>query len=174
MREDCPGTPKTAEEHSPGSRPLAASIEGCYGSSLTAEVLAMKTRSVSMLAGAILLAALPLQAHHSFAAEFDVSQPVSLRGVLTRMEWFNPHGWIYIDVKGPDGKVTNWGIEAGAPTTLLRRGLRKTDFPIGLEVVVDGYRAKGGAPRASGKTLTFADGRNFFLGASDNPAETPK
>jgi len=131
----------------------------------------MKTRFISMLAGAVLLAALPVQAHHSFAAEFDVNQPVSLRGTLTRMEWFNPHGWIYIDVKGPDGKVTNWGIEAGAPTTLLRRGLRKTDFPIGSEVVVEGYRAKGGAPRASGKTLTFADGRNFFLGASDNPGD---
>jgi hypothetical protein len=86
------------------------------------------------------------------------------------MEWFNPHGWIYIDVKDPDGKVTNWGIEAGSPTTLLRRGLRKTDFPTGVEVVVEGYRSKSGAPRANGKTLTFADGRNFFLGASDNPA----
>jgi len=135
----------------------------------------MKTRFVSMFAGAVLLAALPVQAHHSFAAEFDVNQPITLRGTLTRMEWFNPHGWIYIDVKDADGKVTNWGIEAGAPTTLLRRGLRKTDFPIGSEVVVEGYRAKGGAPRANGKTLTFKDGRNFFLGASDSPgdASTP-
>ena len=131
----------------------------------------MKTRFVSMFAGAILLAALPVQAHHSFAAEFDVNQPITLRGTLTRMEWFNPHGWIYIDVKDADGKVTNWGIEAGAPTTLLRRGLRKTDFPIGSEVVVEGYRAKGGAPRANGKTLTFKDGRNFFLGASDSPGD---
>jgi Family of unknown function (DUF6152) len=131
----------------------------------------MKTRFVSMFAGAVLLAALPVQAHHSFAAEFDVNQPITLRGTLTRMEWFNPHGWIYIDVKDADGKVTNWGIEAGAPTTLLRRGLRKTDFPIGSEVVVEGYRAKGGAPRANGKTLTFKDGRNFFLGASDSPGD---
>jgi hypothetical protein len=97
-----------------------------------------------MLAGALLLAALPVQAHHSFAAEFDEKQPV--------------------------GKVTNWGIEAGSPTTLLRRGLRKTDFPTGVEVVVEGYKSKSGAPRANGKTLTFADGRNFFLGASDNPS----
>src|SRR5258705_11595881 len=154
MREDCPGTPKTAEEHTPASRPLAASIEGCYGSSLTAEVLAMKTRSVSMLAGAILLAALPLQAHHSFAAEFDVNQPVSLRGTLTRMEWFNPHGWIYIDVKGPDGKVTNWGIEAGAPTTLLRRRLRQTCLPIRSAVRGVRYRAQCGTPRASRDTPT--------------------
>ena len=80
----------------------------------------MRTRFVSMLAGALLLAALPAQAHHSFAAEFDEKQPVTLRGTLTKMEWFNPHGWIYIDVKEPDGKVTNWGIEAGSPTTLLQ------------------------------------------------------
>ena len=91
----------------------------------------MRMRPVSMLAGALLLAALPVQAHHSFAAEFDEKQPVTLRGTLTKMEWFNPHGWIYIDVKEPDGKVTNWGIEAGSPTTLLRRGLRKTDFSDG-------------------------------------------
>ena len=131
----------------------------------------MRTRFVSMLAGAVLLAALPAQAHHSFAAEFDVNQPITLRGTLTKMEWFNPHGWIYIDVKDADGKVMNWGIEAGAPTALLRRGLRKTDFPAGIEVVVEGYRAKGGAPRANGKTLTFKDGRNFFLGAADNAAD---
>src|SRR6266850_3738799 len=134
--------------------------------------VAMKTRSVfSMLAGAVLLAALPVQAHHSFAAEFDVNQPVSLRGTLTRMEWFNPHGWIYIDVKEPDGKVTNWGVEAGAPTALLRRGLRKTDFPVGVEVTVEGFRAKGGGARANGKSVMMKDGRNFFLGASDHHAE---
>jgi hypothetical protein len=130
----------------------------------------MRTRSILLLAGGLLLAALPAWAHHSFAAEFDENQPITLRGTLTKMEWFNPHGWIYIEVKDKDGKVTNWGIEAGSPTTLLRRGLRKTDFPSGVEVIVEGYRSKSGAPRANGKTLTFADGRNFFLGASDNPS----
>lgn len=129
----------------------------------------MRTRLVLMLVGGVLLATLPARAHHSFAAEFDVNQPVTLNGTLTKMEWLNPHGWIYIDVAQPDGKVVNWAIEAGAPTALLRRGLRKTDFPAGIEVVVEGYRAKGGAPRANGKTVKFKDGRNFFLGASDAP-----
>jgi hypothetical protein len=131
----------------------------------------MRMKLVLILVGGILIAGVPAWAHHSFAAEFDLNQPITLKGVLTKMEWTNPHGWIYIDVTGPDGKVTNWGVEAGAPTALLRRGLRRTDFPAGVEVTVDGFRAKGGAPRVNGKTVTMKDGRNFFLGASDPPAE---
>ena len=133
----------------------------------------MKSRLLLMLAGGLLVAAatVPVQAHHSFAAEFDINQPITLRGTLTKMEWVNPHGWIYIDVKDSDGKVENWAIEAGGPTALLRRGLRKTDFPVGIEVVVEGFRAKSGAPKANGRSVTLADGRNFFLGAADAPGE---
>jgi hypothetical protein len=128
----------------------------------------MKAKLVLLLASAIVMAALPARAHHSFAAEFDVNQPITLKGTLTKMEWVNPHGWLHIDVAGPDGKVMNWAVEAGAPNALLRRGLRNSDFPIGTEVVIEGYRAKSGGPTANGTKVTFKDGRNFFLGASDN------
>jgi hypothetical protein len=98
------------------------------------------------------------------------SKPTTLRGTLTRMEWTNPHGWIYIDVKTPNGKIENWGVETGALNALLRRGLRKEDFPLGVEAVVQGYRAKNGTITANASTVTFADGRNFFMGSSGTGA----
>ena len=131
----------------------------------------MRAKFVLILVAGVLLSTLTARAHHSFAAEFDIDKPVTLTGTLTKMEWVNPHGWIYVDVAQPDGKVVNWAVEAGGPTALLRRGLRKTDFPTGLEVKVEGYRAKSGAPKANGRTVTMKDGRNFFLGASDAPGQ---
>jgi len=128
--------------------------------------------SVLAVAAGLVLATVPAWAHHSFAAEFDVNQPITLKGTLTKMEWINPHGWLYVDVKNPDGTVTNWAVEAGAPNTLLRRGLRKTDFPAGTEVIIEGYRAKKGAA-ANGITVKMTDGRNFFLGSSGSGAPEP-
>ena len=122
----------------------------------------------------LLVAGGSILAHHSFAAEYDVNKPITLKGTLTKMEWVNPHGWIYVDVTGPDGKVTNWSVEAGAPNALLRRGLRSTDFPVGSVIIVDGYRAKNGGPTANGVTVKFPDGRNFFMGTSGNGAPDAK
>jgi hypothetical protein len=130
----------------------------------------MKSQTLRLLSLAIVLGAVPVLAHHSFAAEYDREQPVTLKGTLTKVEWINPHGWIYIDVKNDDGKVTNWAVEFGSPNALLRRGLRKTDFPAGVELVVKGYRAKSGSPTINGSSVKFPDGRNLFTGSSNPEA----
>lgn len=117
-------------------------------------------------------AAAPVYAHHAFAAEYDANKPISIRGKLTRVEWVNPHGWIHLDVVDERGKVTNWAVETGSPNALLRRGLRKTDFQPGLEVVVNGYRAKNGTPTINGTSVKLPDGRNLFTGGSSPDGRT--
>jgi hypothetical protein len=110
-------------------------------------------------------------AHHSFAAEYDANQTITLKGTLTKTEWSNPHGWIYVDVKGDDGKVTSWAIEFGSPNALLRRGLRRTDFPAGIEVTIKGSRSKSGSPTVNASSVTLPDGRNLYTGSSNPNAE---
>lgn len=108
-------------------------------------------------------------AHHAFAAEFDREKPVELKGKVTRLQWTNPHSWLYVDVLESSGSTTSWALEFGAPYSLLRRGLRRTDFPIGTEVVVKGFRAKNGKPVANASSVVFPDGRSFYTAASDSP-----
>jgi hypothetical protein len=109
-------------------------------------------------------------AHHAFAAEFDASKQVNFKGTVTKMEWINPHTWMHMDVKKPDGTVENWAIEAGTPNVLFRRGFTKESLLPGTEVVVDGYQAKDGSHRANGRDLTLPDGRKLFLGSSGTGA----
>ena|SRR5690348_4308592 len=130
----------------------------------------MRTKLAILIAGAILLAAIPAWAHHAFAAEFDAKKPVHFQGVVTKVELINPHTWIHIDVKQPDGTVVNWMFEAGSPNVLLRRGFTKTTIPSGTEVVVDGYQSKDGSNRANGRDITLPDGRKLFLGSTGTGA----
>ncbi|MBI1786080.1 MAG: hypothetical protein HYR60_00740 [Acidobacteria bacterium] len=118
----------------------------------------------------LMLAAIKMLAHHAFSAEFDANKPVRLQGTVTRVEWINPHAWIHIEVKRPDGTLEKWMIEGGTPNTLLRRGLTKTSLPYGTAIVVDGYQAKDGSQKANGRDLTFPDGRKLFLGSSGTGA----
>ncbi|HLF10689.1 MAG TPA: DUF6152 family protein [Gammaproteobacteria bacterium] len=128
----------------------------------------MRMKSLSVVAGAVLLsaAALPVLAHHAFAAEFDANRPVKLEGVVTKMDWINPHSWIHIDVKADDGTVQKWMIEGGAPNALLRRGWNRNSLPAGTQISVQGFQAKDGSFRANGRDITFADGSKLFVGSS--------
>ena len=133
----------------------------------------MRTKLAVTVAGlGLVLAgtAVSLSAHHAFAAEFDSTKPVNFKGTGTKMEWVNPHVWLHMDVKMPDGKVENWAFEAGTPNVLFRRGFTRKSLLPGTAVVIDGYQAKDGSRRANGRDLTFADGQKLFMGSSGTGA----
>src|ERR1700722_12910569 len=124
----------------------------------------MRTRLAILTA---LLAVAPAWGHHAFQAEFDKEKPVHLTGTVTDMEWINPHSWIHIDVKNPDGTVTNWMVEGGSPNIMLRRGVSKRSLEIGPELTIQGYQAKNGTNRANGSSVTFKDRKKLFVGGSN-------
>lgn len=133
----------------------------------------MKATLVIAAAALVVLAATaPVVAHHAFAAEFDGSKPVTLKGTVTKMEWINPHAWLHVDVPGPDGKVVSWMVEGGAPNALLRRGWNRNSVVPGTKVVVEGFRARDGSNRANGRDVTLPDGTKLFIGSSGTGAPT--
>ena len=112
----------------------------------------------------------PEAAHHAFSAEFDATRPVKFTGTVTKMLWVNPHAWIYLDVKKPDGTVEEWMVEAGTPNTLLRRGFTKDSLQAGTAIVVDGYQSKDGSRRANGRDVTLPNGQTLFIGSAGTGA----
>ena len=119
----------------------------------------------------VLIGITPILAHHAFGGEFDANRPVLLRGAIVKVEWVNPHTWIHMEVKQPDGTREVWMIEGGSPNSLLRRGVTKESLQIGTEIVVDGYQARDYTlKRANGRNVTYADGRKLFFGSSGTGA----
>jgi hypothetical protein len=127
----------------------------------------MRTKLFSLIAGiaGAALVALSAQAHHAFSAEFDSDKPIMLEGTVTKWEWINPHAWINLDVVAENGETVPWRIEGGAPNALIRRGWTKDSLPPGTEIVIEGFLARDGSNRASGRSITFTDGSSLFVGS---------
>ena len=124
-----------------------------------------------LIAGVALIGiSTPILAHHSETAEYDTSKPVKVTGIIKKVEWQNPHVWFYVDVKDANGTVTTWGFSAAPPGALMRRGITKEALVIGAVVNVEGSRARDGSNNASGRSVTFADGRNVFTATNEAPA----
>jgi hypothetical protein len=131
------------------------------------EATEMRRMIASVAVGVGLLAqGAPVLAHHSFAATYDATKPLTLRGTVTKVELMNPHSWIWVDVKMPDGAVVNWGFEGGSPNSLIKNGVTKNTIPTGTEIIVTAFQAKSGENKAVGVSMTFSDGRKLFFGGS--------
>ena len=124
-------------------------------------------RLVSTVAIALLLAALPGYAHHSFSAQFDAKKPLKMTGTVTKVEWQNPHSWFYLDVKGDTGSVTNWGWELASPNLLLRRGWTPKTLEVGAVVTVEGFHALDGGNTANARVIVLASTGETLLGPSN-------
>ena len=134
----------------------------------------MRTKLAVAVTGVfLLLASVPVWAHHAFSAEFDVNRPLTLKGTLSKWEMINPHSWFHIDVKGPDGKVTEWMIEGGSPNTLIRLGVTKYTVKVGTELTIDAYQAKEGTNKAVGRNFVLPDGTRLFLSLNGAVPGTP-
>ena len=125
-----------------------------------------KTGLLVAVAGILLSAVVPVVAHHAFSAEFDQSKPVKVSGEITKLEWVNPHTWLFIDAKGADGKVVPWRFEMGAPNALLRAGWSKSDIKVGTAVTVSGFVARAGGPVGNAFQVRLPDGRDLFAASS--------
>ena len=134
------------------------------------ELMRAHLAGLIVIVGALAGGASVASAHHAFAAEFDANKPVNFKATVKKVKWVNPHVWIHVDVRKPDGSVESWAIEGGTPNVLFRRGVTRQSLTAGTEVMVDGYQAKDGTRRANGRDLTLADGRKLFLGSSGTGA----
>ena len=130
--------------------------------------------TLALISALLVLASGAARAHHSFAAEYDANQPITLQGQIARIDLVNPHAWLYLEVKDAEGKVVRWNVEMGAPNNLIRRGVTKATLPIGETVTVDGYRAKDGTPTVNGRQIKMSDGRTLFTGSSNTGAPGDK
>ena len=131
----------------------------------------MRTNVAALMAVLVVMSAAPLSAHHSFAAEFDQSKPIKVTGSVSKIEWTNPHIWIYVDVKESDGKMTTWGFQGGPPSYLYRAGWTRTSLKPGDIITVQGFSAKDGSKHASSRGITLPDGRKVFAGSASETGE---